>query len=431
MFMSKSKIMLVLISCIFIASLLQYLDISIKALYSSQSFYFSISGDELEGSGALRYIKDLFFFIFSICWPIYIFSSMRNKNILIISLIVPSFFILSLIGETRSQSTIFTIIGIRWLMNFHVAIGAFLCCNVLLDSAYRGKLFTYLRSSQYIIIIVSFIFAFVQWGKMGFIFFTTVVRVNSVFANAATFAFAMIGALVLLLAMADNSKKPKIEILMYGAIFIMILLSGTRAVMIAVGLIIFWRIATDGIYVFKNRNNSNAAWYTILILMVPLFLALLIPFIETLSARGDILSNQMQNGRLAILTNTLNDMVDQGFFTLLFGYGLGYGTNAAIIFSSGNGILDNTYLTWFVQFGIIGFFVFMWLIAYTLYCICIKSAANSKDIFNRIIIFFAIFICSLNQNLFENYYILPAFGCALAFMLDKNKNHDNLEKAAS
>ena len=164
---------------------------------------------------------------------------------------------------------------------------------------------------------------------------------------------------------------------------------------------------------------------SILVLLPIVLIVAFVPLTELLAARGSILEFQKEEGRLVVLKEAMQSMFDGPFFYQFFGKGFGYGTNTAIIFAENSPGLeifytDNSFLTFFLQFGLLGSIIVALLsIIFSHYILSTRKLSLASKI---LIFYFSIFlvIVSLTQVIFENHSFLPLFGLALSMLIYQN-----------
>ena len=180
---------------------------------------------------------------------------------------------------------------------------------------------------------------------------------------------------------------------------LMCIICGSRSTMINVLLIfVIWLVGK-----LKCRVRDRIF---IIICSIAVLGPAIINFANGVANRGSILQVQMESGRLSILKNIINS---SNILQLLFGRGLGIGSNSDTItridginMSVGNGIiLDGTFNVVLYQFGLLGFFLMIYIL--------IKGykMINTKCSLSLLIIYVVtILMQCFTANLFETYGFL-------------------------
>ncbi len=175
--------------------------------------------------------------------------------------------------------------------------------------------------------------------------------------------------------------------------------SGTRSAMINIILIVgAWLI-------FKIRIKKTQRFLFAMIVAI-IAVPIIVIFVTNIADRGDIFLYQLQNGRLRILINLLTT---PSLFVLLFGNGLGAGSNteAVINYESNQNIevsdlviLDGTFNVIIYQFGLIGVFVTI-----VLFMLLVKRM-NSLDSIVKYVFWGTVLLQAFTANIFEMHAFL-------------------------
>lgn len=204
--------------------------------------------------------------------------------------------------------------------------------------------------------------------------------------------------------------KPIKVVLIFICCVIMTIFTGTRSALINILLIIgAW-------LVFKIRiKKEQRFWFTVIVAVVAL--PMIITVATNMAGRGDILQVQLESGRLLILKNLISN---PSLFALLFGYGIGAGSNTDVIINLGDAtahtnILDGTFNVLIYQYGLLGLI----LAIAVLFFIFIKLN-NCKNAIIKCVVFITIFLQAFTGNIFETYAFLLVLGVVVA-LLTTNK----------
>lgn len=127
------------------------------------------------------------------------------------------------------------------------------------------------------------------------------------------------------------------------------------------------------------------------VLIIPA-LPVAVEIANNISARGNIIVQNIEGGRLQILIR----FFQQNLLSILFGGGLGYGTNTAVTIGSTDLIVDGTVNTLLYQFGIVG----GGILIYILVRLVLKITYGTPMMF-RLGFAIDVFLISFNANIFE------------------------------
>ena len=157
------------------------------------------------------------------------------------------------------------------------------------------------------------------------------------------------------------------------------------------------------VYIIDKLNLLKAKRAVFLIIMALPVITLIIRFSSKLANRGSILGNALGGGRLTIF---INSIFGQPLINIIFGSGLGAGSNSAAVIMIGSGskevvILDGTFTSIFYQFGIIGFAVclaFLWKAASRIY--------SENGFLNTVLFTGSVVLQCLTTNVLEAFALL-------------------------
>jgi hypothetical protein len=400
---------------IFLSSVFQYMLPTIDAVLHSSSFYFSIDASYLN-EGWSRYIKDICLVLFSMIFPFFVLG---NKSLFSsVSLKLPLFFLVwiaiqSIFGHIYSQSLGHFIAGSRWLMNLYCSVGVFWVVVILNQ---KNGVYTRLILNNVFIFItfVSFLFAFLQWAKMGFSSFSGM-RINSLYGNAGVFGFVIIA---IGLYFYVSGMKFIHKSIIFSILFFMSALSGTRTAMMCILILFYFLYLSEKVLSSSKTKNKSLLVFFVIISFIFAYIGLLI--VNAVADRGSLLDN-LSGGRMDILIKAVLDLDNESAFLLLFGRGLGFGTNMAIILdlvANHENIMDSTIATWIVQFGLVGFGAALLVPVSIFWFNYKKSLSNNMHLAIVILVFL---LAGFNQNVFENYFLLPMMGIVLANVGSKDR----------
>ena len=140
---------------------------------------------------------------------------------------------------------------------------------------------------------------------------------------------------------------------------------------------------------------------------------LVIMFATNMAGRGNILQVQLESGRLLILKNLL---LNPSLINLLFGYGIGAGSNTDAILNQTqenayNNILDGTFNVIIYQYGLIGLILSIILI----FMIFKKlSSCNNKVL--QYVFVGTVLLQAFTNNIFETQSLLILLGVVFGLL---------------
>ncbi|NEW07154.1 hypothetical protein GK047_14190 [Paenibacillus sp. SYP-B3998] len=142
--------------------------------------------------------------------------------------------------------------------------------------------------------------------------------------------------------------------LLHMACFLVAGCSGTRTAIIGCMLVILTSVVRS---IIAKDGTKRANYLIISILAFSSIVAsLVLQFVTKIADRGDILQVQLENGRIKIITDYITN---NSLFNILFGKGIGYGTNASVILNRQyelnmqTEIVDGTINSIIMQYGFI------------------------------------------------------------------------------
>ncbi|MFD1949611.1 hypothetical protein ACFSGX_02370 [Sphingomonas arantia] len=334
---------------------------AILATLAGAVTYWRIPDTFIDAAGPERYLKDIVTFGFAIYWPMV--AKPRTEVVLYIIWIM----VLTAIGMIayilNTGYLPFIIAGIRWITVLHDSFGIY----ILIDQ------YGVTKNNQRLILGValfwlacSLVASYIQFSYHGNFSSVGSSREPGIFSLAGVNGYY--AASVAVIAMASRHATV-LKWLGYLFGILIGVLSGTRFTILCILVIIF----LDNLKRLRRFPIFRVFIYST---VLPSVLLLSIFAAGSLSGRGDVVNDQMQDGgRLGNGSQVVQLLVQTGDFTdLTVGRGLGQGTNGAMqMVKDGQEIpkwqilVDNTFITSFIQFGLIGFvwlfggiFLFLW-----------------------------------------------------------------------
>ncbi len=408
-----------LICLFFINAGLQYMIPHIVALAKGDVSSFRLSADYLNVGGA-RYIKDLYSAFFGVAWIFLIFRIKHNKTLLkslIIYLVFESFLmILGLLGHLDDPIPLILIGGVRWILLLHNVVGIFFLCW-----AYKIKQESF-NWIVFLILLANVGFSIIQRVFCALILGMKEVRAPGLFANAEAYSFALVGISLFYFFQAQKISRIK-YFLLFSLIMIGVICSGARSAM----LIIFTLFAATpllSLYHSTVNIHLKALLNSIFVVFPLLLVTILIPLVEMLANRGNILHTQIQSGRIHILFKTLDLFNTTSLFHFLFGKGFGYGTNSVLLFGATSPwlyVADSTIVTTLLQFGFLGSTYFISAMS-VLFLVVMFHPKFKKKVFEFYFLFIALALLICTQNIFENFILLPLLAVSFSNLLLASEN---------
>jgi len=151
-----------------------------------------------------------------------------------------------------------------------------------------------------------------------------------------------------------------------------------------------------------------------MIFITLLLVIIVLPFVEGSAGRGSLIANQMdESGRVSNLIDLADTISLSPLVNIMFGKGFGYGTNNAYNFAPeliGTDpwfmLIDNTFATWYLQFGLIGLLLLL-LVMVSLFLKMWKVSQSRTSLqFGFYAILLSIFTVIISGNMFESYHYL-------------------------
>ena len=301
----------------------------------------------------------------------------------------------TIIAWANSQSINTIVSGYRMVMYFAALIMFF---NAKYLSGISLKKFLNVLTA--LLSINTLVAAIQAYDKLGFhlnLIGQGSYRFMGFFPAAAAFAYFCLGTA--LFAYCIDSKTNlyhKRCIAIYIIAFVGCYLSGTRSSMINL-LIVFF------VYIISQARMKKEHKILLSVLLAPPAMLYILQFSTSIAKRGSILGNALGGGRFTIFFSTI---FKQPVTNILFGNGIGAGSNSAAVFmeqlgSSGRLFLDGTFTTVFYQFGVLGFLgclAFIWISAKLIY--------RRNGFFSAALFAGTIVLQCLTTNILEAYALL-------------------------
>ncbi|WP_438483672.1 O-antigen ligase family protein [Oleiharenicola lentus] len=329
---------------------MQHLPAQIELLKSGKAVYWGDADELVAQAGPLRYVKDAIAVFFLFYWASVALQSKRvfvGRFFTAASSIAFGLCCIGVIGHFLDVNIGLFIAGMRWIVHLTAAMG-------LIAIFYEYNLW----GNEKIIKKFERIFFIILASNAFYVFLQTrsydVGRYTGLFSNSGVMATYVYG---ISLCVSFLFRKSLLMInFSYLLIFYSIVKSGSRAFII---LSIFtW------MFVMARRLTSKAR--LLMIVLIPFLLAGVwwsVSYAEKSADRGAIIATQVESGgRLSNVLDFFKSFSDIPAIDVIFGKGLGYGTNNAFSVNIGSQsfhpwftLIDNGYVTWIMQFGMVGF----------------------------------------------------------------------------
>lgn len=412
---TKSTVDKVLMLAI-VVGVAQYSLVAIDFLLQGKVVLWQVESSELQSGGLVRYLKDLSVAVFGLYWPIAAYKHLGSSPRRLVNAYFLYFMAVVLMGSIGLllgySSLIFYQAGLRWVMLLHASYGVFLFIRLSPSTKYSlgSYLFFALCLVDLIAVVIQFRLSSEVFGvRLG------EGRISGLFSNAATGAYFAVS--LALIASFVRFKLRFEKMCLYFLVLSIALASGTRFAIISV-FIIYISSLLEVKDSDRGRNRNGFAFKALVVSFG--LIAAFFGYSAMINqiGRGDLLENQLnEGGRLANILNVL-DMLESATLTeVMFGRGLGVGTNTAntMLLAAGdnpelyrfNVLIDNSIVTAFFQFGMMGSFI-LWGGVALFFIMCAKKCAAEDRIKFRVGV--GIFSLVLfTQNIFEQYFLMVAF----------------------
>ncbi len=406
-----------LLPMLLLAGMAQYGFVAYSAVLSGNVALWTIDSTELASAGLLRYVKDAFVAGVSVAWLL-ILPRLRLPRELIqlvhvYFLWLGSVVAVGLVGFLLGYSPLFFLpAGLRWMLLLHAAFGVFvLSSGLVIGSANHKSIYRFFGA----MLLLHGIVVVLQGWSVGVLNLAVgASRLTGVFSNAGVAANFVL-AVALIVSHLDGVRLKKKILVIFVCLFLA-LSSGTRYATGAIFLIVLsqlWELMDE-----SRLRAYKKIFFPLAGLAIFIGYQALIAQVD----RGDAISQQFgTGGRVANFLLALNLLSSADIIELLFGRGLGIGTNTAIGALLGDGLdpslyrfnllADNALVTGFYQFGLIGSLVFwLGLIKFILFAKP-KYLRSAKP---RFFVTVAIILMTvILGSPFEQYFLMIAFASAL------------------
>lgn len=420
-----------LLPLLLLAGIAQYGFVAYSAVVSGNVALWTIDSTELASAGLLRYVKDAFVAGVSVAWLVILPKLRLPKELVqlirVYFLWLASLVAVGLVGFLLGYSPLFFLpAGLRWMFLLHAAFGVFVLSSGLVIGNANHKLIY--RFFGAMLLLHGIVVVLQGWSVGGLNLAVGASRLTGVFSNAGV-AATFVLAVALIVSHLDGVRLRK-KILVNFVCLFLALSSGTRYATGAIFLIVLSQL-------WELMDESTLRAYKKIVFFPLAGLAIFFGYQALIDQvdRGDAISQQFgTGGRVANFLLALNLLSSADIIELLFGRGLGIGTNTAIGALLGDGLdpglyrfnllADNALVTGFYQFGLIGSLVFwLGLVKFILF-VKPKYSRSAKPRF--LVAVTIILMTVVLGSPFEQYFLMMAFASALGavYWSDRaNLNH--------
>jgi len=370
--------------------------------------------DQVVGSfGILRFSKDIISVLVVVVGLIFISNSRTpivQEITRSVGVLLGATLMLGLLGHMLDPDLRLILVGLRWVMHAMSAIG--ICLVILEYDLWNDVRFRRLVAfSVLFVLFCNAVFIFLQETEQsGF------ARYTGVFSNSGVMGLYVVGltlSLEFVLRYSLIVCNVAYAVAMYSAVR-----SGSRAAMIVVFVV--WML-----FIFKRVvRQSN--------LLLLLFFPLLVygawyslKFAENSADRGSLTGEQFsEGGRIANILLFGATFKQVSFGDIIFGKGFGYGTNGAFGFTSGFNtshpwltLIDNGYVTWFTQFGLIGILLLGFILSFWCRLLIRAGKAQPQKRIASLVCMALPILLMMVQNVLEQMGLLVFFGITVSWLV--------------
>ena len=411
-FFSKKKIENVIVYtfiALLIATVFSYVCQAVTIIFNGYKIFWTMTNLKQTNFifKCFPFIKEvvlIMLFSLLVCYDIYFNKMKKSKKTLLF------FFVLTLLGILLLYISNNFAIGyiIAGLRVFLYLITIILFCKIIdINEETMKKIDKAIKVSiiiEFLIVFTTTITTnvFFQFGKGANRFMGT-------FGNGANLGYYTVACSMYILIRKKFIKKIKISDVLYLAMLLLLsIASGSRVSIISNMLIIVCFID----YIISSKKIiSNKSIILLNLVCILLFYRVTYKYVMRLIGRGGL--EYSGSYRINLFLSTFNIKSIGEFLTLLIGKGIGFGTNTARLLGISNSVIvDGTYLTIILQYGIIGFILFVKGI--------IKGIRKSNtNIFIIIAVIMSYIMLMLSINIFEQYAFIVIAVYSLYLLFEK------------
>jgi len=365
-------------------------------------------------SSYIIYLRDFFMILWNFIWSVFLIF--KNKRISYLIWFYLFILLSGVLVSGISISGLQFLSDVRIINGIHAALGVFFITKYFFKVNKEFSLNKIVLLMLYLIVldaIVSIVeFSFIGWN-FGF-------RVMGLFTNSQMNSFVLLMAIPLLYFLKHyNEIKSRTYFILLMLIVFAIVTTGTRTGMMGAFLLLlifFVKIIITSV----NKRDYKVVMFLIALLLIFILIPIILDNVNMLAGRGDVLAQNQagSEGRMAKLINILNALSLNGYASLLFGEGIGFGSNImssmALNMSEAYRNVDGSIQYLLVRAGFVGVLLFIYL------AVIIYQTIKNKYFF--IILSIPIMLINISINIFEAYTVLLIIGLAISYIYQKELN---------
>ena len=381
--------------------------------------YWGLGSQAEAKAGGFRYLKDASIIAFGIIWPFYIISISRYLGKTRFSLTsyfswLAILFSFSFLPFFINEGTEIAVApgGIRWLLGLHAALGTYL---IFLHSPPSRVGENYITHIITIILLMDIYFMSRQ-GDIFDLARARGVRLPGMFSVAGASGYFALAAGLVVYQFRTISTISKAFLILLA--IIVAFWSGTRFALIGLIMIVVTTLvvasARDSGKADRNRSIAMIISFSSLFAILPVALYGMLEMTMRLG-RGNPFDQSTRGGRLWNLNQAIDNISNSNILEILFGRGLGTGTNSSVPLLAARGIdpnsvkwnilVDNTLLTAFFQFGLVSCCIFF---------LGIISALRVNILRRNFVVTIILIMGLFTQNILEQVSLMIGFAVAYA-----------------
>ena len=362
----------------------------------------------------IRYFKDVIIFLFLILAFIGNVKKMTVKalSMYLLLLVIVGYGTLVYIFQNGSINYLQVIAGLRtWLF-------VLFCLQVLkyINTNFIPKL---IKLVYFVIFVESVVIVGQYYTIAKYYGFVNpmALRLLGTFGGFSIVGYLALSCFVLIYTVSQFYKV-KYKMLFYLSCIIIATMSGTRTAIVSIMVVIFLTVIQ-----FVVRNFGKRAIYLGIsfLSLAPILSYFIIDIVSKWSERGNLVENQLNGGRADVLFDFFTDNTS---FTVIFGNGIGYGTNASVnLLGKGSEaavITDGTLNSVLSQYGV--FFVFPTLLILGVFLYNFFVITKNKTINSIALIAVTLFMC-IATNIFEQYFFFFVMFITFYLFIISTKNY--------
>jgi len=366
--------------------------------------YWRIPLDEY--SGYAIYLRDFFMLL----WNIGVVIFFYKKRFLFFSCLSILFFLVGSVLLSLNNFDVWLLISEARMLNTLISVvGVVVYANYLSPANRNIKTSFYLRVFVGMTLI-SAIASIIEFFLLGGFFGS---RTFGLFTMAAVNGYVLLFSIIALIYLRLYKKiKRNVFFILIFVLFFSLLTTGTRVAIVASILVL-------GVFILFEITKKKPVVFSVIVPFSMIFIMIGAMYFSNLVAdRGNILS-QSNGGRISKFLNIVETMSNKKPTTIIFGEGLGVGSNLAA--SKVDGLdpaytrVDGTLNFFIVRFGVLG--VFLYLISWIFIFFCFSR----QGIVHAYLVVLPFFLLSVSVNIFE--IPLVVLSVVLIYVFLTNEKH--------